>query len=101
MLRSSYYTLDEVLEEDGDADEAEESLNDDVDNDPDWEKTPLCKRIRKLRETSNTTLLSFGGGGGGEAGNGVKRKTPSASEEDSDDGGAEFPKPKRFSGPPR
>ncbi len=91
--RSDRYTVDEFFRENMDEfvdEEDERSFVDDVDNDPDWERTPLCKRIRKLRETaSNATLMqSFGGG--------VKRKTDSSDTDDDDD---ITPKPKRFSNP--
>ncbi len=67
--RSNRYTADEFFRE-ADAEDGEEMEeqsdddDDDMDNDPDWEKTPLCKRIRKLRESSNATLLTVGAGGG-------------------------------------
>ncbi len=75
------FTLDELLPSE---DELEESYTDDPNNDPDWVKTPLCQRLKKLRNGNSTAL---------------KRKNSSSGEEDSEkkDAAPYFPPSKRSS----
>ena len=45
------YTADEYFMEDSDSEESEDEAM--SDEDPDWQKTPLFKRIKKLKETQS------------------------------------------------
>jgi len=66
------YTMEEMCN----GSDTENSFADDPNNDPDWERTPLFARIKKLREnTNNGTLLVD-----------KKRKKNAASSEGSSDG---------------
>ena len=50
------YTADEYFMEDSDSEESEDEAM--SDEDPDWQKTPLFKRIKKLKGRANPYMTT-------------------------------------------
>merc|ERR1719507_716194 len=76
-LDGDRYTADEYFMEDTDSDESEgEAVSDE---DPDWQKTPLFKRIKKLKETQS--FMATAGG----ANNVKKRRLEDGGDEEEDE----------------
>jgi kinesin family protein 4/21/27 len=81
------YTMEEFFEKDNDSEEeaSRNEMDDSMDSDPDWVKTPLFKRIRRIRESTIH----------GAPNNRRKDTLTVPQEEDEDSRG---PAPKRMSG---
>ena len=79
-------TLDEFYEEYDDEPEDSDEMEEDDNDDPDWHKTPLYKRIKKLRTGNNTAPFLAAG---------MKRNQDFQEDSEESDG---TPPKKRFSG---
>jgi kinesin family protein 4/21/27 len=74
-------SMETSMEED-DESEGEEEGDDNLSDDPDWHKTPLFQRIKKLRQTSQQSAAVDGAGGAAAA---PQRKRKAAATSDSAD----------------